>query len=175
MLPEIHLGPVTIESFGVCLALALVSCGLIAAKRLRELGRPVDWAYESVFAAGVGGVVGAKLDWVLQNPGQASAAGVVDAVFGPGLVFYGGLLGGALAVSAWAWWRYYFGYELVDLAAPAIALGYALGGSAARSRATATTASPRAFRGGWPTRTARCRRRPTSTRRRSTSCSPWGS
>jgi hypothetical protein len=42
MLHEIHLGPVTIQSFGVCPALALVACGLIAAKRLRELGRPVD-------------------------------------------------------------------------------------------------------------------------------------
>jgi phosphatidylglycerol---prolipoprotein diacylglyceryl transferase len=125
--PEIHLGPLTIQTFGLCLALALISCGLIAAKRLRELERPVDWAYEAVFAAGLGGIVGAKVDWMLQNPDQASAVGALDAVFGPGLVFFGGLLGGAVAVLAWAWWRDYLGYELVDLAAPAIALGYALG------------------------------------------------
>ena len=127
MLPELHLGPVTVQTFGLCLALSLISCGLLAAKRFRELGRPVDWAYEALFAAGVGGILGAKLDWIVQNPDQASAAGVVDAVFGPGLVFFGGLLGGALLVSAWAWWRGYFGYELADVAAPAIALGYALG------------------------------------------------
>ena len=127
MLPELHLGPLTVQTFGLCLALSLISCGLLAAKRFRELGRPVDWAYEALFAAGLGGIVGAKVDWMLQNPDQASVAGVVDAVFGPGLVFFGGLLGGALAVSAWAWWRGYFGYELVDVAAPAIALGYALG------------------------------------------------
>ena len=127
MFPEIDLGPVTIQTFGLCLALALVSCGLIAAKRLRELGRPVDWAYEAVFASAVGGIAGAKVDWMIQNPEQASAAGVLDAIFGPGLVFFGGLLGGAVAVCAWAWRRGYLGYELVDLAAPAIALGYALG------------------------------------------------
>ena len=127
MLPEIQLGPLSLQTFGVCLALALVGCGLISAKRLRELGRPVDWAYEAVFAAGVGGVVGAKVDWIIQNPGQAFGGSLADAVFGPGLVFFGGLLGGALAVSAWAWRRGFFGYELVDMAAPAIALGYALG------------------------------------------------
>jgi phosphatidylglycerol:prolipoprotein diacylglycerol transferase len=127
MLPELDLGPITIQTFGLCLALALVSCGLIAAKRLREIGRPVDWAYEMVFAAGVGGIVGAKLDWMVQNPEQAFDGGVLEAVFGPGLVFFGGLLGGAIAVCLWAWRRDFLGYELLDLAAPAIALGYALG------------------------------------------------
>jgi phosphatidylglycerol:prolipoprotein diacylglycerol transferase len=127
MLPEVHIGPLTIQTFGVCLALALVSCGLLAAKRLRELGRPVDWAYESVFCAGLGGVVGAKLDWMLQNPHEAAGRGVLDLVIGPGLVFYGGLAGGALAVCIWAYRRGYLGYELLDLAAPGIALGYALG------------------------------------------------
>jgi phosphatidylglycerol:prolipoprotein diacylglycerol transferase len=127
MIPELHLGPLTIQTFGLCLALALLSCGLLAAKRFRELGWPVDWAYESLFAAGVGGIVGAKIDWMLQNPDQAFARSVVDLVFGPGLVFYGGLLGGAVAVTAWALRRGCFGYELTDVAAPTIALGYALG------------------------------------------------
>ena len=127
MLPELHLGPVTIQTFGLCLALALVSCGLIAARRLREIGRPVDWAYEAVFAAGVGGIAGAKVDWMIQNPDQAFDGGVLDVVFGPGLVFFGGLLGGAIGVCLWAWRRDFLGNELLDLAAPAIALGYALG------------------------------------------------
>jgi phosphatidylglycerol:prolipoprotein diacylglycerol transferase len=125
--PELDLGPVTIQTFGLCLALALVSCGLLTAKRLRETGRPADWAYEALFAAGVGGIVGAKVDWMIQNPEQAFDTGVLDAIFGPGLVFYGGLLGGALAVVLWAWRRDFLGYELLDLAAPVIPLGYALG------------------------------------------------
>jgi phosphatidylglycerol:prolipoprotein diacylglycerol transferase len=127
MLPELHVGPLTIQTFGLCLALSFVSGGLIVAKRFRELGWPADWAYEALFAAGVGGIVGAKLDWMLQNPGQAFGGSLLGAVFGPGLVFFGGLLGGALLVSAWAWWRGCLGYDATDVAAPAIALGYALG------------------------------------------------
>ena len=127
MQPEIDLGPVTIQTFGLCLALALVSCGLMAGKRLRELGLPSDWSYEVVFAAGLGGVVGAKVDWMIQNSDVAFDRGVIEAIVGPGLVFFGGLLGGAIAVCLWAARRDVLGWELFDLAAPAIALGYALG------------------------------------------------
>ena len=46
---------------------------------------------------------------------------------GSGLVWYGGAIGGALAVIAWAWWRDFLDLTLLDVAAPALALGYALG------------------------------------------------
>jgi phosphatidylglycerol---prolipoprotein diacylglyceryl transferase len=127
VIPEIDIGPVELQTFGIMLALALISCGMIAARRLRELGRPGDWAYEMVLAAGLGGVAGAKIDWMIQNPDQAFEGGLVDILVGPGLVFFGGLLGGALAVCAWAYWRGFLGWALLDLAAPAIALGYAVG------------------------------------------------
>ncbi len=127
VIPQLDLGPVEIQTFGLMLALALIADGLIVAKRLRELGKPVDWAYEALVAAGVGGIVGSKIDWMLQNPDQAFGGSLADAVFGPGLVFFGGLLGGALAVSAWAYRRGFLGLALLDLGAPAIALGYAIG------------------------------------------------
>jgi len=127
MIPEIDLGPIDIQTFGLMLALALIAAGLIVAKRLGELGKPVDWAYEAVFAAGVGGVVGSKVDWMLQNPEQAFDGSLADAIFGPGLVFFGGLLGGAIAVCLWAYRRDFLGLQLLDLGAPALPLGYAIG------------------------------------------------
>lgn len=127
MIPQIDIGPIELQTFGIMLALALISCGLLAARRLRELGRPGDWAYEMVLAAGIGGIVGAKIDWIVQNPDQAFDGGVFDIFFGPGLVFFGGLVGGALAVAAWAYRRGFLGWQLLDLGAPGIALGYAVG------------------------------------------------
>ncbi len=62
----------------------------MVAKRLEELGRNVDFAYEMVFAALIGGIVGAKLWFIAENGGPLFC--------GTGLVFYGGLIGGALAV-----------------------------------------------------------------------------
>jgi len=127
VLPEIELGPVTIQTFGLSLALGLVACGLVAARRLREIGRPADWAYESVFAAGLGGLIGARLDWALQNPEQVRGDVLASLFGGTGLVFYGGLIGGAIGVLLWAWWRRFLGRQLLDLAAVPIAVGYAWG------------------------------------------------
>ena len=127
MIPEIDIGPIQLQTFGIMLALALISCGLLASRRLRELGKPADWAYEMVLSAGIGGIAGAKIDWIIQNPGQAFDRGLIDILIGPGLVFFGGLLGGALAVCVWAYRRGFLGWALLDLGAPGIALGYALG------------------------------------------------
>src|SRR4051794_16677820 len=109
------------------LALAFIVCGLAAAQYLKEMGRPVDWAYEAVFAALVGGIVGARLWWVGENWAQAKHDVVGSLFSGSGLVFYGGLIGGAICVLAWARWRGVFDLRTLDLAAVPLAAGYAIG------------------------------------------------
>jgi phosphatidylglycerol---prolipoprotein diacylglyceryl transferase len=44
MKPEVHILGVSIKTFGLTFALGFIVCGLVLARRLRELGRPVDWA-----------------------------------------------------------------------------------------------------------------------------------
>lgn len=123
MYPEIDLGPFTIQTFGLMTALAFIASGWIVALRLRELRAPVDWAYELVLAAAAGGLLGAKLWYSLQE-GDWSAEQVFS---GSGLVWYGGALGGAAAVCAWAKWRGILNLTLLDMCAPALAAGYAVG------------------------------------------------
>ena len=86
-----------------------------------------DWAYEGVFAALVGGLIGARLDFVIQNYDEVSDDLLGNVVSGSGLVWFGGLVGGAVGVLLWARWRGFLGTALLDLAAPALALGYAVG------------------------------------------------
>ncbi|UUY03291.1 prolipoprotein diacylglyceryl transferase [Svornostia abyssi] len=123
MLPEI--GP--IKTFGLMFGLAFVVCGALVARRLRELGKPVDWAYEMIFAALVGGLVGARLYWIVANWDQASDDLLGTIFSGSGLTWFGGAAGGALAVILWARWRGWLGLQLLDTAAPALAVGYAIG------------------------------------------------
>lgn len=127
MLPSIPLGPLELQTFGLSLAFAFLCSGLVAQRRLRELGRPADWAYEALLAAAIGGIVGAHLDYVVQNWSLASRDFWGTLFSGTGLVFFGGLAGGAAAVALWGWWRDYLGLELLDWAAPAVAIGYAVG------------------------------------------------
>jgi phosphatidylglycerol---prolipoprotein diacylglyceryl transferase len=124
MQPEIDVLGLSIKTFGVFFALNFVAWGALASRRLKEVGRPPDWAYEIVAAALVGGLVGARAYWLIQNHESFSFGNVLG---GSGLVWYGGLLGGVVAVLTWAWRRDFLSLALVDLAGPGLALGYAIG------------------------------------------------
>ena len=101
--------------------------GALLARRLTELGKPVDWAYEMIFAALIGGLVGSRVDYLIQNWDKVSDDLLGNLFSGSGLVWFGGLVGGALGVILWAGWRGFLEARLFDLAAPGLALGYAIG------------------------------------------------
>ena len=129
MQPEIDLGPFTLQTFGLMFSLAFIAAGALVAQALRaSSGKPVDWAYEIAFAA-----LARRLRRRARLlHGRRTGTTVQDDFFGSlfsgeGLVWYGGAIGGALAVFAWAWWRGFLGLALLDLCAPALALGYAIG------------------------------------------------
>ncbi len=127
MYPEIHLGALTLQTFGLMFALAFLAAGALIWKRLEEIGKPPDWAYEMGFAALVGGIVGSRLYFIFENWSEVQNDLLGNLFSGSGLVWYGGAIGGALAVFAWAAYRDFFGLALHDLAAPALAPGYAIG------------------------------------------------
>ena len=127
MYPEFDLGPLTLQAFGISFALAFFAAGALLARRLAELGKPVDWAYEIVFSALVGGLVGSRIDYMIQNYDKVSDDLFGSLFSGSGLVWFGGLVGGALGVVLWAHRRGFLEARLFDLAAPGLALGYALG------------------------------------------------
>ena len=127
MKPEIEIIGISIKTFGVMFALAFLACGAVVARRLRELGKPVDWAYEIVFAALLGGVVGARAYYVIQNYSEVKHDLIGSIFSGSGLVWYGGAIGGAIAVLVWMRWRQAFELRMFDMCATALALGYAIG------------------------------------------------
>src|SRR5688500_11916168 len=98
MQPEIDLLGLPLKTLGLCFGLAFaVSCSMVTS-RLMALGRPPVWAYEMVFAALIGGLLGARGYLLLGNL-DSLADDPLDAIFGgSGLVWFGGALGGAAGV-----------------------------------------------------------------------------
>ncbi|HEX4805337.1 MAG TPA: prolipoprotein diacylglyceryl transferase [Conexibacter sp.] len=127
MLKQIDVLGLHLQTFGIFFALNFLCWAALVARRLKEIGKPVDWAYEMLFAALIGGLVGARGYYILQNYDQVKHDLIGNVFSGSGLIWYGGLIGGVVAVLAWARWRNFLRLALLDMAAPALALGYAIG------------------------------------------------
>jgi phosphatidylglycerol:prolipoprotein diacylglycerol transferase len=125
--PEIDILGISIKTFGVMFALGFLTCGAVVARRLRELGEPVDWSYEIVFAALLGGVIGARGYDLIQNYDEVKHNLGTSIFSGSGLVWYGGAVGGAIGVVFWMRWRHALELRMFDMCATALALGYGIG------------------------------------------------
>jgi phosphatidylglycerol:prolipoprotein diacylglycerol transferase len=125
--PELNLFGITLQTFGLMLGIGFVVCGLLTARYLREIGKPVDWAYEFIFAAIVGGLAGARLWWIVEHWDTAQDDLLGSLFTGAGLTFYGGALGGAIAVLGWSRYRGWFDGRTFDQGAAPLAAGYAIG------------------------------------------------
>ena len=127
MQPDLQIGPLELKTFGLCFAAGFIVAAAVLARHFKELGKPVDWAYEMIFAGLVGGVIGSRVDYLLQNWDKVSDDFFSNLFSGTGLVWFGGLVGGAVGVMLWAWRRGFLGLQLLDVAAVPLALGYAVG------------------------------------------------
>jgi phosphatidylglycerol:prolipoprotein diacylglycerol transferase len=116
-----HLGPLTITGYGLMMMVAFLMAGWAIQVDLRRRGMNEEYAADIVFAAVVGGIIGAKLWYVLLT-------GEWDALLRRGgFVWYGGFLGGVVGVLAIGRWRGVPARWTMELTGPALALGYALG------------------------------------------------
>lgn len=124
MLPEFgSIGPFTFYSFGLMVALAIVVAAIFLAIDLRQRGYDPSWSIEVAFAAGLGGFIGARVYYVVENWGDPGM-GLFSTT---GIVWYGGVAGGFIGVILWATWRRMPLGITANLVAAPLALGYAIG------------------------------------------------
>ena len=127
MQPELHIFGLTLQTFGLMLGVAFIVCGWLTARYLEEIGKPKDWAYEFIFAAIIGGLVGSRLWWMAENWDEVSGDLLGSLFSGAGLVFHGGAIGGAIAVLGWSWHKGFMDGRTFDMGAAPLAAGYAIG------------------------------------------------
>jgi phosphatidylglycerol:prolipoprotein diacylglycerol transferase len=122
LIPDlVEIGPFTLHSFGLLAALALILPACFVGLDLRDRGRDSVLAWEIAVGAGIGGFIGARVNYLITNPDQG---GLFSST---GLVWYGGIVGGAIGVIAVSLWRRFPVGLVANTAAPALALGYAIG------------------------------------------------
>jgi len=141
MIPFLHLGPLTIPTFGLMVATGLLAAAYVLQADFdrrrtqfvksgyqKSSGKPShrDEGFLIIGVAGLAGLVGARLYHVLERPRELIADPAV-LVSRFGFAWFGGFLGGFVALVFLA---RHFGIpvlEFMDLCSPAAAVGYAIG------------------------------------------------
>ena len=128
----IHLGPVPIRAYALCIILGIVVAVVVGDRRLVARGGPKGAMAEVATWAVPAGLIGARLYHVATNPelywgahGQGTAAAFE--IWHGGLGIWGGVLGGALGAYV-ACRRHGVDYAtLADALAPGLVLAQAVG------------------------------------------------
>jgi phosphatidylglycerol:prolipoprotein diacylglycerol transferase len=120
-------GPLTVYSFGAFMALAALAAAWVVSAELRRHRYDPELASSMVFAAAVGGLVGARVLFIAEE-WQGFLATPWKYIFtGAGFTWYGGFFGGAAAVS-WVLKKNNLRWLVgADIGAPALALAYGVG------------------------------------------------
>ena len=120
-------GPITIYSFGVFMALAALCGAWVVHAELKRTGYKPELASTVVFAAVIGGLLGARALFIIEDWSNFLRSPLNYIFTGAGFTWYGGLIGGALAVS-WVVKKNNIPWLIgADMAAPALALSYGVG------------------------------------------------
>lgn len=123
----IKIGAIPIYSFGVMIVAAFFLCCWIVNLELRRRGLDQQVKADSLVGSVLlGGLVGARLNYILENFEEFLSA-PFEIFAGGGLVWYGGLLGGIVALTYVVHRRKLNWLQIADVLAPTLALGYAVG------------------------------------------------
>jgi phosphatidylglycerol:prolipoprotein diacylglycerol transferase len=117
----LHLGPLTVTGYGLMMMVAFLMAGWAIQLDLRARALDEEFAADIVMGAVIGGLVGAKIWYVLLT-------GEWDALLRRGgFVWYGGFLGGVVGVLIAGWLKKVPVRRTMEICAAPLALGYALG------------------------------------------------
>jgi phosphatidylglycerol:prolipoprotein diacylglycerol transferase len=128
MLPILfHIGPIPVYSFGALMALAALVGGLLVWLELKRYSYNPEISSTIVFAGAVGGLLGARILFILEEWSSFIRYPLEFIFSGAGFTWYGGVIGGVLAAT-WVvrregipWFR------AADICAPALAIAYGIG------------------------------------------------
>jgi phosphatidylglycerol:prolipoprotein diacylglycerol transferase len=124
----LEVGPLTFRWYGFLMAGAMALGLWLAHRDARRRGMDPEPLLKAAELALLGALVGARLYYVLFNLDYYSQQPMkILAVWEGGLAIHGGVLGGVLLGGGYAWWQSLPVLRYLDIAAPSLALGQAIG------------------------------------------------
>jgi len=117
------IGSFELTGFGLAVLLAFAIAQIVAQRELWRRGHDPIIVGDAIFAAVIGGLVGAKVYYAI-------LMGDIGAIFSrAGFVFWGGLIGGVLAVTGFILYKKYPLARIFDVGGISVAAAYSIGRS----------------------------------------------
>jgi len=118
---EFNIGPLQFTGFGIAVVLGFIVAQMIGQEEMTRRGYDPAPIADMVFGAVVGGLLGAKLYFVvvLRHWDSLFARG--------GFVFWGGLIGGEIGVLLVAMYKKVQVWRVLEVSTPALAAAYSVG------------------------------------------------
>jgi phosphatidylglycerol---prolipoprotein diacylglyceryl transferase len=126
MIPYLHLGPLQLPTFGLMVALALITAAYVLQADFDRRGMSAD-AFTMITIAGLLGILGAKLYHLLETPAEFFASPLPLLLSRYGFAWFGGFLGGFGAMLVMGWRAKLPMWAFLDACSPAASFGYAIG------------------------------------------------
>ena len=126
MIPYLHIGPLSLPTFGLMVATGLLVAAYILQADFRRRGMRAD-AFLMIGIAGLAGIVGARLYHALESPGEFFADPKSFILTRFGFAWFGGFLGGFAALVILARREKIATLTFLDACSPAACAGYAIG------------------------------------------------
>lgn len=118
---QFGVGKLQFTGFGIAVVMSFILAQMVSQHQMERRGHDPAPIADMIIGAVVGGLLGAKLYFVV-------VLGNWDALFARGgFVFWGGLIGGAIGVLLIARWKKVPLLRTVEVGAPALAAAYAVG------------------------------------------------
>jgi phosphatidylglycerol---prolipoprotein diacylglyceryl transferase len=124
--PFIHIGPLTLGSYGLMVAIGLICAFFILRADFARRGVSAD-AEAIIGITGLSGLVGSRLYHLLESPAEFFADPWPQLFSTMGFAFVGAIIGGFLALVLLAKRFRMSPLLMLDAASPAAALGYGIG------------------------------------------------
>lgn len=124
-----RIGSLTVHWYGILVALGFMAGYWTAQRRGRRDGLSPDAVADVVFWIFLGGILGARILFVITYWREEFAGKPLSLLFTTrsGFVFYGGLIGATICGIAYARWKRLPVWKLADALVPSVALGHAFG------------------------------------------------
>src|SRR6185295_7207291 len=122
------IGPLTIYSYGLMVAIAAIVCSLLLARDAKKYNIAPEIIFDLVFWVVFGGIIGARIFYVILNLDYfIHNAKEMIMIQNGGLAWQGSFIAGALTGIFYVKKHKLSFWLLVDLVAPYIALGQSIG------------------------------------------------